>query len=113
MDQLSSSGPIRRPSIAPRRLGVVYRVLHAGAFRARCLFTRSFLVTIEELAEIVLEETGASSKLAQYKGEEAFTTRVKTVDFSKSRRDLKHDPRVDIREGVKRYVQWMKKTYLD
>jgi dTDP-glucose 4,6-dehydratase len=72
-----------------------------------------WVVTIEELAEIVLEQTGASPKLAEYKGEEAFTTRVKIVDFSKSRRDLKHEARVDIREGVRRYVQWMKKTYLD
>jgi dTDP-glucose 4,6-dehydratase len=71
-----------------------------------------WVVTIEELAEIVLEQTGASRKLAEYKGEEAFTTRVKIVDFSKSRRDLKHEASVDIREGVKRYVQWMKKIYL-
>ena len=71
-----------------------------------------WVVTIEELAEIVLEATGASPKLAEYKGEEAFTTRVKIVDFSKARRDLKHEARVDIREGVKRYVQWMKKIYL-
>jgi len=71
-----------------------------------------WVVTIEELAEIVLEATGASPKLAEHKGEEAFTTRVKIVDFSKARRDLKHEARVDIREGVKRYVQWMKKIYL-
>ncbi len=71
-----------------------------------------WVVTIEELAEIVLEQTGASPKLAEYKGEEAFTTRVKIVDFSRSRRDLKHEARVDVREGVKRYVEWMKKVYL-
>jgi dTDP-glucose 4,6-dehydratase len=49
--------------------------------------------------------------LAEYKGEEGFTTRVKIVDYSKSRRDLKHDPKVDIHEGVRRYVAWMKKVY--
>ena len=38
VDQLSRSGPVRRPSIAPRWLGIiVYRVLHIGPFRARCL----------------------------------------------------------------------------
>jgi dTDP-glucose 4,6-dehydratase len=66
---------------------------------------------IEELADIVLEATGASPSLVEYKGEEAFTTRVKTVDFSKARRDLKHDPKVDIREGIRRYVTWARKVY--
>lgn len=68
-------------------------------------------ISIEELADIVLDTTKASKSLAVYKGEEAFTTRVKVVDFSKSCRDLKHDPKVDIREGVRRYVAWMRDTY--
>jgi dTDP-glucose 4,6-dehydratase len=68
-------------------------------------------ISIEELAEIILEVTGASPKLASFKGEEAFTTRVKIVDFSKARRDLAHDPQVDIREGVRRYVEWARKIY--
>ena len=68
-------------------------------------------IGIEELAEIVLEATGASPSLAEYKGEEGFTTRVKVVDFSKARRDLRHDPKIDIREGVRRYVAWARKVY--
>jgi len=70
-----------------------------------------WVVSIEDLANIVLEATGANTSLAEYKGEEAFTTRVKVVDFSKARRDLKHDPKVDIREGVRRYVAWARKVY--
>ncbi|HPO98992.1 MAG TPA: NAD(P)-dependent oxidoreductase [bacterium] len=70
-----------------------------------------WVIDIEELADIVLKETGADPKLAQYHGSEGFTTRVKVVDFSKARRDLRHDPQIDIREGVKRYVAWMKKVY--
>jgi dTDP-glucose 4,6-dehydratase len=68
-------------------------------------------ITIEELSEIVLQATGASPTLAVRKGGELFTTRVKVVDFSKARRDLKHDPMVDIREGVKRYTAWVRRTY--
>jgi len=68
-------------------------------------------IGIEELAEIVLEATGASSSLVESKGEEGFTTRVKVVDFSKARRDLSHNPKIDIREGVRRYVAWVRKTY--
>jgi dTDP-glucose 4,6-dehydratase len=70
-----------------------------------------WVVSIEDLANIVLEATSANPSLAEYKGEEAFTTRVKVVDFSKARRDLKHDPKVDIREGVRRYVVWARKVY--
>jgi dTDP-glucose 4,6-dehydratase len=68
-------------------------------------------IGIEELADIVLQATGASPRLAEHKGEEGFTTRVKVVDFSKARRDLKHDPKIDIREGVRRYVAWARKVY--
>jgi dTDP-glucose 4,6-dehydratase len=68
-------------------------------------------ISIEELADIVLHATAASSSLVEYKGEEGFTTRVKIVDFSKARRDLKHDPQVDIQEGVRRYVDWASQVY--
>lgn len=68
-------------------------------------------IGIEELADIVLETTGASPRLAEYKGEEGFTTRVKIVDFSKARRDLKHDPQIDIHEGIRRYVAWARRVY--
>ena len=70
-----------------------------------------WVISIEELADIVLQATGADPNLAEYKGEEDFTTRVKVVDYSKSRRDLKHDPQIDIHEGVQRYVSWMRKIY--
>jgi len=72
-----------------------------------------WVVSIEELADIVLEVTGADPALVNHEGEEAFTTRVKVVDFSKARRDLAHDPQIDIREGVERYVNWARKVYLE
>jgi len=70
-------------------------------------------ISIEELADIILKETGASPGLAAYTKEEDFTTRIKVVDFSKARRDLKHDPQIDIHEGIKRYVAWTRKIYGD
>jgi dTDP-glucose 4,6-dehydratase len=69
------------------------------------------LISIEELADIILRETGADRKLMQCHDTEPFTTRVKTVDYSKARRDLKHDPQIDIRKGIRRYVEWMKPIY--
>lgn len=70
-----------------------------------------WVLDIEELAEIVLAATGASPDLAEYKGEEGFTTRTKVVDYTKSRRDLKHAPTIVIHEGVRLYVAWMRKVY--
>jgi dTDP-glucose 4,6-dehydratase len=70
-----------------------------------------WVISIEELADIVLKATGTESRLAELKGEEEFTTRVKIVDYSKARRDLKHDPQIDIHEGVKRYVAWVRQAY--
>ena len=68
-------------------------------------------ISIEELAEIILKETGADPSLVEYKGEEDFTTRIKIVDYSKSRRDLKHEATIDIHEGIRRYVAWVRQAY--
>lgn len=68
-------------------------------------------VSIEELTELVLRVTGADRSLAMFQGEEAFTTRVKVVDFSKARRDLAHNPVVALDEGVRRYVDWARPLF--
>ncbi len=68
-------------------------------------------ISIEELADIVLDAVAGSAALVRYCGEESFTTRTKVVDFSRARRDLGHDPKIDIREGVHRYVAWARKVY--
>ena len=68
-------------------------------------------IGIEDLAEIIIAETGADQGLAQFRAREDFTTRVKVVDFSRARQELRHDPTVDIFEGVKRYVAWMRNAY--
>ena len=70
-------------------------------------------IGIEELAKITLKAIRADPGLAQFEGGEAFTTRVKMVDFSKARLHLKHDPVVDIHEGISRYVDWMKSVYCE
>ena len=66
---------------------------------------------IKEYSDIVLKITGASESLVTYKEAEDFTTRIKTVDFSKAIRDLKHDPKIDPEEGIRRTTDWMKDKY--
>jgi len=67
--------------------------------------------SVEEYVDIILAATGASPKLVTYKEAEPYTTMVKTMDFSKSIKDLNHDPQVPPEEGIKRTVAWMKWFY--
>ena len=56
---------------------------------------------IKEYSDIVLKTTGGDKSLVTYKESENFTTKIKTVDFSKAIRDLNHDPKIDPVEGIK------------
>ena len=62
---------------------------------------------IKDYSDLVLKATGRDDSLVTYEEAEAFTTKVKTIDFSKSIRDLKHDPE----EGIKKTAEWMKWYY--
>ncbi|MDI6644117.1 MAG: NAD(P)-dependent oxidoreductase [Methanobacteriaceae archaeon] len=66
---------------------------------------------IKEYSDIVLDAVGKDDSLVTYHEAEAFTTKVKTMDFSKAINDLKHDPKIDPEEGIKRTVEWMKWYY--
>lgn len=68
-------------------------------------------ITIEQLADVVIEVTDASRDLLDVVGEESFTTKVKTIDFTKARRDLDHKAVVGIEEGVLKYASWMRAYY--
>jgi len=67
--------------------------------------------SVEEYVDIILAETGASKNLVTYKDAEPFTTMVKTMDFSKSIKDLSHNPQVEPEEGIRNTVAWMKWFY--
>ena len=66
---------------------------------------------IKDYSDLVLNAVGVDDSLVTYEEAEPFTTHVKTIDFSKSIRDLKHDPEVPPAEGIKRTVEWMKWYY--
>jgi dTDP-glucose 4,6-dehydratase len=68
-----------------------------------------WVVDIKRASDLVLKACGKTDRLVTYKEAEPFTTKVKIVDCSRARRDLRHDPRVTIEEGVERYVEWMRK----
>lgn len=66
---------------------------------------------IRDYSDLVLKATGRDDSLVTYMEAEPFTTKVKTIDFSKSIRDLKHDPKVKPEEGIKKTAEWMKWYY--
>lgn len=69
------------------------------------------LHTIEELAELVIEVTGATSELVQYKESEPMTTKIKRVATNKARLHLGHRDTVSLHDGLQRTADWMRKVY--
>ncbi|GAB7081047.1 NAD-dependent epimerase/dehydratase family protein [Megalodesulfovibrio paquesii] len=69
------------------------------------------LHTIEELAEAVLEVTGAPAALVQFKESEHLTTTRKLVDAARARAELGLTETVDMREGLRRTAAWMRQAY--
>lgn len=67
--------------------------------------------SIEELADIIWEKTGADKSLLVYEESEILTTLNKKVDVSKAIKDLGHKNTVTLVEGVSRTVDWMKGFY--
>ena len=66
---------------------------------------------IKQYSDLVLKVTSKDDSLVEYKEAEAFTTKIKTVDFSRAIRDLNHNPVVEPEEGIKRTAVWMKDFY--
>jgi len=66
---------------------------------------------IKDYSDLVLKTVGIDDSIVTYKEAEAFTTKVKTIDFSKAIKDLNHNPVVDPAEGIRRTVEWMKWFY--
>jgi dTDP-glucose 4,6-dehydratase len=66
---------------------------------------------IKYASDLVLDYLGKDDSRVEYRTAEPFTTRVKHMDFSKARRDLGHDPRITLEDGIPRTIEWMKKAY--
>jgi dTDP-glucose 4,6-dehydratase len=66
---------------------------------------------IKYVSDLILKNLGKTDAKVTYKEAEPFTTRFKHMDFSKSRRDLKHNPLIPIEDGIPRTIEWMKRVY--
>ena len=66
---------------------------------------------VEELSDLVLQATGASGELISYLAQDEHNTVNKRPDIRRAQRDLGHEPRVRLEEGVPRTVAWMREVY--
>ena len=64
--------------------------------------------SIKFVSDLILKCVGKDDYLVSYKEGEPFTTKVKTPDSSKAKRDLDFKLTVPVNEGVQRTVDWFK-----
>jgi dTDP-glucose 4,6-dehydratase len=69
------------------------------------------LHSIEELSDIVIKVTGANPALVEYRDPEILTTKAKRVDVSKAVRDLRHEDKYSLEEGLCLTAEWMRQVY--
>lgn len=70
--------------------------------------------SVEDVADIILARLGKEyrrQELVVYQSDEILTTREKRVDCSKACRDLQHESRVPLKEGVDHTLAWMRSVY--
>jgi dTDP-glucose 4,6-dehydratase len=67
--------------------------------------------SIEELSDVVVAVTGADPGLARYARAERLTTARKAVDTSRAVRDLGHENKTSLEEGMRLTAEWMRRAY--
>ena len=66
---------------------------------------------IKDYSDLILKSVGINDSNIIYKESEPNTTKIKTMDFSKSIKDLNHQPKTSPEIGIKKTVDWMRENY--
>jgi dTDP-glucose 4,6-dehydratase len=66
---------------------------------------------IKYVSDLILKSLGKDDSKVTYREAEPFTTRIKTPDSSKAKKDLSFNLTVSAEEGIPRTVEWFKKLY--
>lgn len=67
--------------------------------------------SVEELAEIVVTEAGASTELIERVGQDVHNVVSKRPDIARAEVELGHAPRVVLEDGVPETIEWMRARY--
>jgi len=66
---------------------------------------------IKTCSDLILKYLKKDDSLVTYKESEKFTTKNKKVNISKAVKELGHNPKVTLQEGIPLTIEWMKKEY--
>ena len=66
---------------------------------------------IKYLSDLILKTVGSDDSKVAYKESEFLTTKDKKIDVTKAIRDLVHDPKITLEEGIPLTVEWMRSVY--
>ena len=66
---------------------------------------------IKYVSDLILKNLQKDDSKVIYKEAEPFTTKIKTPDASKAKRDLNFKLTISAEEGIRRTVEWFKKLY--
>lgn len=67
--------------------------------------------SVQDLSDMILSYTGADPSLVSYLPEDKHNTLNKKPNIEKAIRDLGHDPKVTLEQGLPLTIEWMKKYY--
>ncbi len=66
---------------------------------------------IKYVSDLILKNLHKDDSKVTYKEAEPFTTKIKTPDASKAKRDLNFTLTISAEEGIRRTVEWFRKLY--
>jgi dTDP-glucose 4,6-dehydratase len=66
---------------------------------------------VKTVSDLILRSLGKDDSLVTYREAEAFTTRDKKIEVSRAERELDHQCRVTLAEGIPRTLEWMRRAY--
>lgn len=67
--------------------------------------------SVKELSDLILQYTGADSRLVEYLPEDKHNVLNKRSDIQKAKKQFGHDPKIPLEVGVPRTIEWMKSVY--
>jgi dTDP-glucose 4,6-dehydratase len=66
---------------------------------------------IKELSDFILDYLGKDDSKVEYRGTEEHNTLNKRASVKKAKRDLNHEARVSLKEGIPKTIEWMRDYY--
>ncbi len=68
--------------------------------------------SVRELSDLILKSVGKSDRHVKYLPEDVHNVQSKRPDITKAKRDLGHNPKATLEEGVPKTLDWMRQVYV-